>query len=36
MSANIASILQDKVSLSIRCLNRLYVNGYVPTLQTPG
>jgi hypothetical protein len=36
MSANIASILQDEVSLSIRCLDRLYVNGYVPTLQTPG
>jgi len=36
MSANSASILQDEVSLSIRCLDRLYVNGYVPTLQTPG
>jgi hypothetical protein len=34
--ANIASILQDEVSLSIRCLDRLYVNGYLPTLQTPG
>ena len=22
--------------MSIRCLDRLYVNGYVPTLQTPG
>ncbi len=36
MSANIASILQDEVSLSIRCLDRPYVNGYVPTLQTAG
>jgi hypothetical protein len=24
------------VTLSVRCLDRLYVNGYVPTLQTPG
>jgi hypothetical protein len=36
MTANIASILQDEVSLSMRCLDRLYVNGYVPTLQTSG
>jgi hypothetical protein len=36
MSANIASILQNEVALSIRCLDRLYVNGYLPTLQTPG
>src|SRR5919202_5911541 len=36
MSANIASIHQDEVSLSIRCLDRLYINGYVPTLQTSG
>jgi hypothetical protein len=36
MSANVASILHNEVTLSIRCLDRLYVNGYVPTLQTPG
>jgi hypothetical protein len=36
MSANIASLLQNEVALSIRCLDRLYVNGYLPTLQTPG
>lgn len=32
----IASILQDHVSLSLSCLDRLYRNGYVPTLQTSG
>lgn len=36
MSANILSILHDHVTLTVRCLDRLYLNGYVPTLQTPG
>src|SRR5215211_6104054 len=36
MSATSASILPDGVTLSIRCLDRLSVTGYVPTLQTPG
>ena len=33
---NIASLLRDHVSLSVTCVDRLYVNGYVPSLQTPG
>jgi hypothetical protein len=36
MSANVASILDNQVTLSIACLDRLYLNGYVPMLQTPG
>jgi hypothetical protein len=33
---NIHEIIRDHVSLSISCLDRLYVNGYVPRLQTSG
>jgi len=33
---NIASIIRDHVVLSIRCVDRLYVNGYLPRLQTSG
>ena len=36
MTPNIHTIIRDHVSLSITCLDRLYVNGYVPTLQTSG
>lgn len=36
MTPNVQSLLRDHVSLSISCLDRLYVNGYVPTLQTSG
>jgi len=36
MTPNIHSIIRDHVSLSITCLDRLYMNGYVPTLQTSG
>jgi hypothetical protein len=36
MSANIHSILRDHVSLSVSCIDRLYLNGYIPKLQTPG
>src|SRR5947209_19931006 len=35
-AASLASIMDDQVSLSVMCLDRLYLNGYVPTLQTPG
>jgi hypothetical protein len=31
-----ATILREHVTLSTACLDRLYLNGYVPTLQTPG
>ena len=33
---NIASIMRDHVTLSIDCMDRIYVNGYQPKLQTPG
>ncbi len=33
---NIASIIRDHVVLSNRCVDRLYVNGYLPKLQTSG
>lgn len=32
---NIASIIRDQVTLSTRCVDRLYVNGYLPKLQAP-
>src|SRR5712691_7366141 len=35
-SPSIATILRDHVSVSISCVDRLYLNGYVPMLQTPG
>ena len=33
---NVATILRDHVSLSTSCIDRLYLNGYVPRLQTSG
>ncbi len=33
---NIASIIRDHVVLSNRCVDRLYVNGYLPKLQSSG
>lgn len=33
---NIASIMRDHVLLSIRCVDRIYLNGYLPKLQTAG
>jgi hypothetical protein len=36
MTPNIHAIIRDHVSLSITCLDRLYINGYVPSLQTSG
>lgn len=35
-AASLASIMRDQVTLSVTCLDRLYLNGYVPTLQSPG
>jgi hypothetical protein len=32
---NVHEIIRDHVSLSTRCVDRLYVNGYIPTLQIP-
>jgi len=33
---NVQEIIRDHVSLSISCIDRLYVNGYMPALQTSG
>ncbi len=33
---NVHEIIRDHVSLSTTCIDRLYVNGYLPTLQTGG
>ena len=33
---NVATILADHVSLSTSCIDRLYLNGYVPKLQSSG
>lgn len=32
---NVHEIIRDHVSMSIGCVDRLYVNGYIPTLQIP-
>lgn len=34
--ANINDLLRDHVSLEVECIDRLYLNGYVPKLQTGG
>ena len=36
MTPNIETIITDHVTLSVRCLDRLYVQGYMPKLQTSG
>lgn len=33
---NVHEIIRDHVSLSISCIDRIYVNGYMPALQTSG
>jgi hypothetical protein len=33
---NIETIIRDRVTLTIDCVDRLYLNGYVPRLQTSG
>jgi hypothetical protein len=33
---NVAEIIKDHVTLEVRCLDRLYLNAYVPRLQTSG
>ena len=33
---NVAEIIKDHVTLEVRCLDRLYLNGYVPRLQSSG
>jgi hypothetical protein len=34
--ATIAEILDGHVTLELECVDRLYLNGYVPSLATPG
>ena len=34
--ANITEILRDHVTLEVECLDRLYLNGYIPNMQVPG
>lgn len=36
MTPNIAAIIRQHVSLEVRCLDRLYLQAYMPTLQTSG
>ena len=33
---NLFTIMRDHVTLSTACIDRIYLNGYVPTLQVPG
>jgi hypothetical protein len=33
---NVAEIIKDHVTLEVRCLDRLYVNAYIPRLQSGG
>ena len=32
----IPELLRDHVTLDIECVDRVYLNGYVPTMQTSG
>ena len=34
--ANINTLLDEQVTLALESIDRLYLNGYIPTLQTPG
>jgi len=34
--ANINTLLDERVALEVESIDRLYLNGYIPTLQTPG
>jgi hypothetical protein len=36
MTPNIESIIRDHVMLTVRCLDRIYLQGYMPKLQTSG
>jgi hypothetical protein len=32
---NVAELIRDHVTVEVECVDRLYLNGYIPTLQTP-
>jgi len=36
MTPNIDSIIRDHVTLTVRCLDRIYLQGHMPKLQTSG
>lgn len=33
---NVNDLLREHVTLTVECLDRIYLNGYIPILQTPG
>lgn len=33
---NVAEIIREHVTLDVKCIDRLYLNGYVPRLQSEG
>jgi hypothetical protein len=33
---NANEILKEHVTLDIECIDRIYLNGYIPNLQVPG
>ena len=33
---NVAEIIKDHVTLEVRCIDRLYLNAYIPRLQSGG
>ena len=33
---NVAEIIKDHVTLEVRCIDRLYLNAYLPRLQSGG
>jgi len=33
---DINEILKDRVTLDVECIDRIYLNGYIPNLQMPG
>lgn len=33
---NINDLLREHVTLTVECLDSIYLNGYIPTLQTSG
>jgi len=36
VSQNVAEIIQKHVTLEVESIDRMYLNGYVPSLQTEG
>jgi hypothetical protein len=36
MMPTVAEILKEHVALDVECFDRLYLNGYIPSLQTEG